>query len=351
MLDDNKLKNLNVPPLRFPEFSGEWERCRYKDILSIGNGRDYKHLSPGDIPVFGTGGLMTNVDDYIYDGESVFIGRKGTINKPFYHMGRFWTVDTLFYTHSFRRVLPKFVLPLFERTNWLLYNEASGVPSLSKSTIENISTNIPSIEEQVKISEFLTLINERIETQKKIIDKLKKLKSAINSALLINDCWDEYTIGDLCESISTKQYICPSASEDGIYPIIQQGENPVVGYTKSAPFKDYNKVVLFGDHTLSTYRPCTPFLLSTDGIKILAPKPQIIRDFLYYLLEAFKPQPEGYKRHYSILKDVRVHVPPIAKQESIVRGLIEIDLKQNVESRILSLLQLQKQYLLTQMFI
>ncbi len=177
------------------------------------------------------------------------------------------------------------------------------------------------------------------------------LSSAIYSTLLINDSWDEYTIGELCESISTKQHICPYISEDGIYPIIQQGENPIVGYTKSTPFQDYDKVVLFGDHTLSIYRPTTPFMLSTDGIKVLAPKSLLIRDYLYYLLDAFKPQPEGYKRHYSILKEVRVRIPPIPNQESIVKGLIKIDLKQNIEARILNLLQLQKLYLLSQIFI
>ena len=128
----------NVPNLRFPEFSGEWKTMFIGDILKIGNGKDYKLLNTGCFPVFGTGGYMLSVDDFLYDGESVFIGRKGTINKPFYYSGKFWTVDTLFYTHSFNEVLPKFVYGLFQNINWDLYNEASGVPSLSKSTIEKI---------------------------------------------------------------------------------------------------------------------------------------------------------------------------------------------------------------------
>ena len=105
-------KNMNVPKLRFSEFSGEWEEKHIENILKIGSGKDYKHLSNGNIPVYGTGGYMTSVSDYLYDGESVCIGRKGTIDKPVFLNGRFWTVDTLFYTHSFNDTIPKFVFSI-----------------------------------------------------------------------------------------------------------------------------------------------------------------------------------------------------------------------------------------------
>ena len=165
----------DVPHLRFPEFTERWDTYRIADILCIGNGRDYKHLSKGDIPVFGTGGYMTSVNECLYEGETTFIGRKGTINKPFYYNGKFWTVDTLFYTHSFKRVIPKFVYCLFQTINWLRYNEASGVPSLSKDTIEKIKVRIPQLDEQKKIAKLLSLLDERIATQNKIIEKLESL--------------------------------------------------------------------------------------------------------------------------------------------------------------------------------
>ena len=176
---NNEHKKLNVPNLRFPEFQGEWHLCKISNILSIGNGRDYKHLAKGNIPVFGTGGYMTSVNDYLYDGETTFIGRKGTINKPYYYKGKFWTVDTLFYTHSFDGVTPHFVYCLFQTINWLKYNEASGVPSLSKDTIEKIKVHIPQIKEQQKISHLILLLDERITTQNKIIDKLQSLIKGI----------------------------------------------------------------------------------------------------------------------------------------------------------------------------
>lgn len=171
-------KNINVPKvpnLRFKDFQGEWEVKKLGQVLKIGSGKDYKHLKEGDIPVFGTGGYITSVDQYLLDGETVFIGRKGTINKPFYYKGKFWTVDTLFYTHTFENVLPKFLFYILDRINWLNHNEASGVPSLSKRTIEQICISIPDIMEQKKIAPFLSLIGERISTQIKIIEGLESL--------------------------------------------------------------------------------------------------------------------------------------------------------------------------------
>ena len=95
----------NVPELRFPEFKREWIEKNISSILKIGNGKDYKHLNKGKIPVYGTGGYMTSVDEFLYEGESVCIGRKGTIDKPRFLQGKFWTVDTLFYTYSFNNSL------------------------------------------------------------------------------------------------------------------------------------------------------------------------------------------------------------------------------------------------------
>ena len=179
MTINNEHNKLNVPNLRFPEFQGEWITYKIKDVLSIGNGRDYKHLSNGEIPVFGTGGYMTSVDECLYDGETTFIGRKGSINKPFYYNGKFWTVDTLFYTHSFNGITPKFTYCLFQTINWLKYNEASGVPSLSKDTIEKIKIKIPGLEEQNKIAKLMFALDVRITTQNKIIDKLQSLIKGI----------------------------------------------------------------------------------------------------------------------------------------------------------------------------
>ena len=107
--------------MRFPEFRGEWDIYEIGDVLCIGNGRDYKHLSKGDIPVFGTGGYMTSVNECLYEGETTFIGRKGTINKPQYMEIPFWTVDTLFYSHIYEPNIPKYLFYSFQILNLLLH--------------------------------------------------------------------------------------------------------------------------------------------------------------------------------------------------------------------------------------
>ena len=212
-------KVLNVPNLRFPEFQGEWHLCKISNILSIGNGRDYKHLEKGNIPVFGTGGYMTSVNDYLYDGETTFIGRKGTINKPYYYKGKFWTVDTLFYTHSFDGVTPHFVYCLFQTINWLKYNEASGVPSLSKDTIEKIKVHIPKIKEQQKISRLILLLDDRIATQNKIIDKLQSLiKGIVDCTILRKE--KNAIVGDVC---SISEQIRAEANIDDIITVRLHG--------------------------------------------------------------------------------------------------------------------------------
>ena len=227
--------------MRFPEFSGEWDIYEIGDVLCIGNGRDYKHLSKGDIPVFGTGGYMTSVNECLHEGETTFIGRKGTINKPFYYNGKFWTVDTLFYTHSFKYVIPKFVYCLFQTINWLRYNEASGVPSLSKDTIEKIKVRIPQLDEQKKIAKFLSLLDERIATQNKIIEDLKLLRDAISKQLLYTqNNWTKFTVSDIAEIgrgrvISAKEIAMQS---EPLYPVYssQTSNNGIMGYLDNYAF-------------------------------------------------------------------------------------------------------------------
>jgi type I restriction enzyme, S subunit len=110
-----KIEKQLVPALRFKEYEEDWNKKKIREILTIGSGKDYKHLAPGNIPVYGTGGLMAKVNTAIHSGKTVFIGRKGSINKPFYYDGDFWTVDTLFYTHSFQESEPYFIYGLFQK--------------------------------------------------------------------------------------------------------------------------------------------------------------------------------------------------------------------------------------------
>ncbi|MBV6290449.1 restriction endonuclease subunit S [Pseudomonas aegrilactucae] len=175
-----------VPQLRFPKFrdAAAWEVKSLGQLFSIGSGRDYKQLGAGDIPVYGSGGYMLSVDDYLYNGESVCIGRKGTINNPFLLSGKFWTVDTLFYTHSFNDCLPRFVFGYFQKIDWLKHNEAGGVPSLSKSIIEKIKVAVPKGDEQEVIADCLSALDELLTAEVQKLDALKLHKKKFSAAVI-----------------------------------------------------------------------------------------------------------------------------------------------------------------------
>ncbi|MDO9633600.1 MAG: restriction endonuclease subunit S [Paludibacter sp.] len=176
----NKEKKM-IPELRFPEFVNEeeWEEKAFEELFTIGNGRDYKHLGKGKIPVYGSGGYMLSVDDFLYDGESVCIGRKGTIDRPMFLTGKFWTVDTLFYTYSFKGCLPKYIYYVFQNIDWLKHNEAGGVPSLSKTNICKIATSVPKPQEQQKIASCLSSLDEVIATHSQKLELLNDHKKGL----------------------------------------------------------------------------------------------------------------------------------------------------------------------------
>lgn len=189
MENGNEMKTV-VPILRFPEFKNTegWKEYKLKSLCEIGNGKDYKHLGRGNIPVYGSGGYMTSVNDFLYDGESVCIGRKGTIDKPIFLIGKFWTVDTLFYTHSFHNCLPKFLYLIFQKINWYKYNEAGGVPSLSKTTIGEINVFVPvgkngELKEQQKIVDCIFSLDELIEATTQKVEALKEHKKGLMQRL------------------------------------------------------------------------------------------------------------------------------------------------------------------------
>jgi type I restriction enzyme S subunit len=114
--------------------------------------------------------------------------------------------------------------------------------------------------------------------------------------------WECRRLGEIIKVHSFKPYIA-EPSNNGRYEVIQQGNDAVIGYADGKPFANYKSIVLFGDHTLSLYKPINPFFIATDGIKILDTIDNFDGYFFYSILEKYKPQSEGYKRHFSILKE------------------------------------------------
>ncbi|HHW9659029.1 TPA: restriction endonuclease subunit S [Staphylococcus aureus] len=165
-----------MPELRFPGFEGEWEEKKLESIIKVNSGKDYKHLDKGDIPVYGTGGYMTSVSEPLSEIDAVGIGRKGTINKPYLLEAPFWTVDTLFYCTPKKETDILFILSLFRKINWKVYDESTGVPSLSKQTINKINRFVPTNKEQQKIGKFFSKLDRQIELQEQKLELLQQQK-------------------------------------------------------------------------------------------------------------------------------------------------------------------------------
>lgn len=128
---------------------------------------------------------MRYVNEYLYDGESILIGRKGTIDKPKFISGKFWTVDTLFYTDISKKLLPKFAYFQLLLINWLELNEATGVPSLNTINIGNIDLKLASIPEQTKIANFLSSIDQKIDLTTQQLEQAKQWKKGLLQHMFI----------------------------------------------------------------------------------------------------------------------------------------------------------------------
>ena len=192
---------MNVPKLRFKEFNDEYAKLKYKDVLKIKSGKDQKQVEDenGKYPILGTGGQIGKTNSFLYDKPSVLIGRKGTINKPQYMESPFWTVDTLFYSHIYEPNIPKYLFYSFQNVNWKKYDESTGVPSLSSSTIESVECSIPSPNEQIKVANFLSLLDKKIELQTKKIEDLKLFKLYMENQFIFKDdaSYTEYKLRDI----------------------------------------------------------------------------------------------------------------------------------------------------------
>ena len=131
---------------------GEINNCVLSDVATIRNGKDYKHLSEGGYPVYGSGGVMKYVDHYVYDKPSVLIPRKGSLSNLFYLDEPFWNVDTVFYTEiNENKVVPKYLYYLLKKEHLENLNKAGGVPSLTQTILNDVRLSIPSLDVQRRI--------------------------------------------------------------------------------------------------------------------------------------------------------------------------------------------------------
>jgi type I restriction enzyme S subunit len=129
-------------------------------LVQIRNGKDFKHLNSGSIPVFGSGGVMSHVDQAAYSGPSVLIPRKGSLANLFYLDSPFWTVDTIFWTEIGPRLHPKFLYYFLKTKRLAEMNVAGGVPSLTQTMLNNVQVPVPPIEVQEELVSTLDKFRE-----------------------------------------------------------------------------------------------------------------------------------------------------------------------------------------------
>ena len=176
----------SVPEIRFAGFTDPWEQRKFSDIVDVCSGKDYKHLEGGPIPVYGTGGFMTSVDEALsYDRDAVGIGRKGTIDKPYLLKAPFWTVDTLFYAIPKPDMDLEFVHCSFLNVDWKSKDESTGLPSLSKEAINETIALVPSFNEQSRLGEFFSDLDSLITLHQRKLELLRNIKKSLLDKMFV----------------------------------------------------------------------------------------------------------------------------------------------------------------------
>jgi len=151
----------------------EWKTYKLGEILQIKYGKDHKHIADGNIPIYGSGGIMRYGNLAIYQGPSIMIPRKGSLNNVMFSSTPFWTVDTMFWSIIDASIAnPLFLYYAICKKDFASLNVGSAVPSLTVPIIENIDVLLPPLPLQNKIVRILKSFDDKIETNRRINDNL-----------------------------------------------------------------------------------------------------------------------------------------------------------------------------------
>ena len=140
-----------------------WGVEKLSHFLTIKNGKDHKHLQDGKFAVYGSGGIMRTVTDYLYSGESILFPRKGTLTNVMYVNEKFWTVDTMFYSEVNKNNSALYVFYSVKDIDFNKLNTGTGVPSMTSSILYDLSIIVP--EENI-LEKFNTIVKRNYETIK-----------------------------------------------------------------------------------------------------------------------------------------------------------------------------------------
>ena len=188
-------KVLNVPNLRFKEFQGEWEKKRLEECVEFLDGlrkpikSEDRKSEQGLYPYYGASGIIDYIDGYIFDGEYILLSEDGAniidrnYRVAFIAKGKIWVNNHAHVLQPYDGFDINFLSETLERLNYAVYNTGTTMPKLNQEVCRNINLKIPTTKEQNKIGNLLSLLNKRIATQNKIIDKLQSLIKGLNDFL------------------------------------------------------------------------------------------------------------------------------------------------------------------------
>ncbi|HDR3142294.1 TPA: restriction endonuclease subunit S [Staphylococcus aureus] len=379
----------NVPELRFPGFEGEWEEKKLEDIIKVNFGKDYKHLDKGDIPVYGTGGYMTSVSEPLSEIDAVGIGRKGTINKPYLLEAPFWTVDTLFYCTPKKETDILFILSLFRKINWKVYDESTGVPSLSKQTINKINRFVPTNKEQQKIGKFFSKLDRQIELEEQKLELFQQQKKGYMQKIFSQELrfkdesgndypdWEEKELGEVADRVIRKnknfeskkpltisgqlglidqtEYFSKSVSSKNLenYTLIKNGEFAYnKSYSNGYPLGAIKRLTRYDSGVLSSLYIC--FSIKSEMSKDFM---EAYFDSTHWYREVSGIAVEGARNHGLLNISVNdfftilIKYPSLEEQRKIGDFFIKLDRQIELEEQKLELLQQRKKALLKSMLI
>ena len=389
-------KVLNVPNLRFPEFQGEWEKCKVSDLLDFystnslswdkleygttniqnlhyglihvglptmvdidkdnlpniidGNvPKNYELCKEGDI-VFADASEDTNevakaVEYYNLNGKKVVCGLHtihGRDNKNKTVVGyKGYAFSSMSFHHQIRRIA-----------------QGTKIYSINSKNFSECYVGIPSKDEQQKIADLLRLIDERIATQNKIIDKLQSLIKGISSRIFASIQGIEYRMGDIVTITNGNSNVqdAVTQSKEGLYPFFDRSED--IKYLPTFLF-DKEAIIYPGEGTEFMPRYFKgKFALHQRCYAIFDFNEIINARFLYFYLKTrnsyFVKNAVGStvpSLRLDTFQKLKVIIPPTKTQHSVSSCLSSMEQKCNVEKKILHKLLKQKQYLLRQMFI
>ena len=319
----------------------EWKKLG--EVCRIKNGRDYKHLGEGNIPVYGSGGIMRYVDTFVYDKPTVLIPRKGSLKNLFYLDSPFWNVDTIFYTEiDTNQILPKFLYHFLTTQNLEKLNMAGGVPSLTQTVLNKLPVPLPPLSVQSRIVEILdkfTALEAELEAE---LELRKKQYQHYREQLLnfsstppheFNVIWRK--LGEVAEYEQPTAYLVKDTEYKDDYPtpVLTAGKTFILGYTNETEGiyeASKHPTIIFDDFTTALRWVDFDFKAKSSAMKMITSKDEsvcLLKYIYYWLCTIPSGLVEGdHKRQWiSNYANKDFPLPPLSVQSRIVEILDKFD--------------------------